>query len=145
MRKQRPGNQMGERLTSPPLTTTSTTPPWSVQLRCHFHDPTILLLPLVSLVNDRSGTTAVLSVPHTTGRKLPSFHSSSRAAVCEPAHSPRSVPDLVSSFVQPGCNSTDYCGMYRRVMNANSFAREKKKNIHHLRIRKTFPDSSFDL
>lgn len=35
-----------------------------------------LLLPLVSLENDKTGTTAELSVPHTAGRKLPSFHSS---------------------------------------------------------------------
>lgn len=34
-----------------------------------------LLLPLVSVENDKTGTTAELSVPHTTGRKLPSFHS----------------------------------------------------------------------
>ena len=34
------------------------------------------LVPLVSLENDKTGTTAELSVPHTTGRKLPSFHSS---------------------------------------------------------------------
>lgn len=36
-----------------------------------------LLLPLVSLENDKTGTTAELSVPHTTGIKLPSFHYSS--------------------------------------------------------------------
>lgn len=47
-----------------------------------------LLLASVPLENDKTGTTAELSVPHTTGRKLPSFHSScsissscSRAAV----------------------------------------------------------------
>lgn len=36
-----------------------------------------LLLPLVSVENGKTGTTAELSVPHTTGRKLPSIHSSS--------------------------------------------------------------------
>lgn len=35
-----------------------------------------LLLPLVSLENDQTGTKAELSVPHATSRKLPSFHSS---------------------------------------------------------------------
>lgn len=41
-----------------------------------------LLLPLVSLENGKTGTTAELTVPHTTSRKLPSFHS---LAVFHPA------------------------------------------------------------
>lgn len=79
-----------------------------------------LLLRLVSEENDKSGTTAELSVPHTTGRKLPFFP---RPAVFHPTvarlhytrvHSLRSMADLVNSSP----HHISICGSYSECIRA---------------------------